>query len=181
LPRKPKATDPARLKIVATKSASALSVDIDFGSLEQALGARLDDDERAELNFALGFVIEGRRRGHIPNTKATRPRPLAKRPGRRKENADWEVLVEHLMAVYENATSRKATVSSAYEKIRTAEAIAPGGAFIRFASSLFKQIPNEIRPALTALPTLTKRVSRQRGKPQPWPMSKEELASKGRT
>lgn len=181
MPRKPKATDPVRLKVVATKSAAAVRVDIDFGSLEKALGARLDDHERGELNLTLGFVLEGQRRRLIPNTRTTRPRPLVKRPGRRKENGEWEILIEHLMAVYENATSRKATVSSSYEKISTAEAIAQGGAFIRFASSLFKQIPKEIRPALTALPTLTKRISRQRVKIQPWPMSKEELASKGRT
>ena len=164
MPRKPKTADPDLLKIVAAKACDTFQKEIDFEKLEAVLGDTLSEDQRADLELALGFAIEGRRTQPLPHSMAPAGRLRPRRRGRPKSNAAWEVLIDRLIEEFENTTHRKATVSSSYERIRTGNAVAQGGAFTSFVSSFFEQLPKEMRPALSALPALAKRRLREKNR-----------------
>lgn len=86
--------------------------------------------------------------------RAGPPAPTNQPKGRRKSNADWNVLVQELAEVFEKVCKKKAGISFATGR--------PTGKFYDFVVAVFTEIPAAIRPSDTALGTLIKRVLKAR-------------------
>ncbi len=143
---------------VGMRTAATLLAEINFVPIEAALGYELSDDQRGEIDLALGFVIERVRSSRKPKRSSIQNASCSqRRRGRPRTSDDWRPLIETLQAVYHQVTGKIPTVSSSYERRRAGDKVSAGGKFVRFSESVFAQIPVELRPPLTALATLSKR------------------------